>query len=175
MKKKAIITVSIIAFCWLVITTALLISLPKTGNKKTFALDKKETQTIKLKGAVAFPGTYTISPGDDLGKIITYAQGFTDDADLSNIDLNYVIKPTDREIEIPKKELENDNKGIQKVNLNNATFDAIKNLNILSDTKINAILDYRNSNKRFNRIEDLLKVRGIGTKTFNEIKDYFTI
>ncbi|MFW6105474.1 MAG: ComEA family DNA-binding protein [Chloroflexota bacterium] len=37
------------------------------------------------------------------------------------------------------------------------------------------IVDYRSENGPFGRIEDLLKVSGIGTATFEKIKDFITV
>ncbi|MCK4388321.1 MAG: helix-hairpin-helix domain-containing protein, partial [Dehalococcoidia bacterium] len=37
------------------------------------------------------------------------------------------------------------------------------------------IVDYRSENGPFKRIEDLLKVSGIGEATFEKIKDYITV
>ena len=37
------------------------------------------------------------------------------------------------------------------------------------------IVDYRSENGPFKRIEDLLKVSGIGEATFENIKDYITV
>jgi len=37
------------------------------------------------------------------------------------------------------------------------------------------IADYRSENGPFRRIEDLLKVEGIGPATFEKIKDYITV
>ena len=37
------------------------------------------------------------------------------------------------------------------------------------------IVDYRSENGPFKRIEDLLKVSGIGSGTFERIKDYITV
>ena len=37
------------------------------------------------------------------------------------------------------------------------------------------IVDYRSENGPFKRIEDLLKVSGIGEATFDKIKDYITV
>ena len=37
------------------------------------------------------------------------------------------------------------------------------------------ILDYRKENGNFKRIEDLLKVRGIGEKVFGQLKDLITV
>jgi len=37
------------------------------------------------------------------------------------------------------------------------------------------IVDYRNENGEFKRVEDLLQVKGIGQGTFDKIKDYITV
>jgi competence protein ComEA len=37
------------------------------------------------------------------------------------------------------------------------------------------ILDYRKENGNFKRVEDLMKVRGIGEKVFAQLKDLITV
>jgi competence protein ComEA len=45
----------------------------------------------------------------------------------------------------------------------------------IGETTAQAIVDYRNDNGPFKRIEDLLQVKGIGEGWFEKIKDYITV
>ena len=51
------------------------------------------------------------------------------------------------------------------VNINTADAPTLsKNIKGIGLKKAQAIVDYRNKNGKFNKIEDLMKVKGIGTK-----------
>lgn len=61
-----------------------------------------------------------------------------------------------------------------KVNINTATKEELLTLNGIGESKALAIIEYRNSNK-FNSIEDLMNVSGIGESLYNKIKDSITV
>lgn len=79
--------------------------------------------------------------------------------------------------EIPKDEI-NDNKKeseeLKKVSINTAPKEELMNLPNIGEGKANNIIEYRNTNK-FNKIEDIKNVSGIGDSLFEKIKDYITI
>ena len=47
-------------------------------------------------------------------------------------------------------------------------------INGIGESKANSILEYRKENK-FNTIEDIKNVSGIGDKFFEQIKNYITV
>lgn len=61
------------------------------------------------------------------------------------------------------------------VNINTADKAALMTLNGIGDVKAKAIIDYREANGPFSKIEDIMNVSGIGTATFNNIKSHITI
>jgi len=63
----------------------------------------------------------------------------------------------------------------EKININTATLEELIKLNGLGESKANKIIEYRNNNGLFEKIEDLLKVDGIGNKTFENIKNYIEV
>jgi len=63
----------------------------------------------------------------------------------------------------------------EKTNINTASLEELIKLNGLGESKANKIIEYRNNNGLFQTIEDLLKVDGIGNKTFENIKDYIEV
>ena len=61
-----------------------------------------------------------------------------------------------------------------KISLNNASIDELMTLEGISEKKAQAIIEYRKKHS-FKSIEELLEVDGIGTTTYEKIKDRLTI
>jgi len=115
---------------------------------------------LYIGGAVANPGIYPLLEGDTLQTLLSDA-GIEPDADLSYIEL-YI--PREVEEQSP-----------QKIDINRAEPWLLEALPGIGETRAQAIVDYRSENGLFRRIEDLLKVSGIGEATFEKIKDYITV
>ena len=115
---------------------------------------------IYIGGAVANPGIYSLKKGDTLQTLLSDA-GIDPDADLSHIEL-YI--PREGEEQSP-----------QKIDINRAEPWLLEALPGIGEVRAQAIMGYRNEHGLFRRIEDLLKVSGIGEGTFENIKDYITV
>jgi len=115
---------------------------------------------IYIGGAVANPGIYPLKEGDTLQTLISDA-GIEPDADLSHIEL-YI--PREGEAQSP-----------QKIDINRAEPWLLETLPGIGEVLAQRIVDYRSANSPFKRIEDLLKVSGIGQATLEQIKDYITV
>ena len=115
---------------------------------------------IYIGGAVASPGIYSLKEGDTLQTLLSDA-GIEPDADLSHIEL-YVPR-------------EGENQSPQKININRAEPWLLEALSGIGEVLAQRIADYRSENGLFRRIEDLLKVSGIGPATFEKIKEYITV
>ncbi len=63
----------------------------------------------------------------------------------------------------------------EKINLNTANFEELTRLKGIGPAYAQRIIDYREKHGPFERIEDLMKVKGIGPKTFNANKDMITV
>jgi competence protein ComEA len=63
----------------------------------------------------------------------------------------------------------------EKVNINTAGVDELVALPGIGKAYAERIVEYRQKNGPFKRVEDILNVRGIGEKTFERIKDRLTI
>ncbi len=61
------------------------------------------------------------------------------------------------------------------VNINTADEDALCQLRGIGPVKAGAIIDYRESNGDFQSTDELRAVRGIGDKTYENIRDHVTI
>lgn len=62
-----------------------------------------------------------------------------------------------------------------KVNINTATVDELDALPGIGPAKAQAIVDHRNTQGAFLKIEDVMNVSGIGEKIFEQIKDSITV
>ncbi len=63
----------------------------------------------------------------------------------------------------------------QKININTASSEDLQKLPRVGPAVAQRILDYRKENGNFKRVEDIMKVRGIGEKIFAQIKDMITV
>ncbi len=62
-----------------------------------------------------------------------------------------------------------------KVSLNSANLEQLQQLNGVGAKKAQAIIDYRNQNGKFNSIDDLQKVKGIGPKLLEKNKSQLSL
>ncbi len=63
----------------------------------------------------------------------------------------------------------------KKVSLNNGTKEDFETLSGIGSSKANAIIEYRNEHGKFNTIEEIKNVSGIGDATFEKIKENLTL
>jgi competence protein ComEA len=120
----------------------------------------EQSGELYIDGAVANPGIYPWQEGDTLQTILSDA-GVEPEADLSHIEL-YVPQA-------------GETASLQKIDINRAEPWLLEALPGIGEVTAQAIVDYRNENGPFQRIEDLLKVSGIGEGTLNKIKDFITV
>ena len=62
-----------------------------------------------------------------------------------------------------------------KVNINTAGQAELESLPRIGPKVAQRIIEYRNQNGGFKKVEDIMKVKGIGEKTFDRIKDLITV
>ena len=116
---------------------------------------------IYIGGAVSNPGFYPLKAGDSIEALIQAAGGTTDSADFNQLKL-YI--PQTGEGEQP-----------QKINLNRAEVWLLKALPGIGETRAQDIIDYRQQNGPFRNISEIIKVKGIGTATYEKIKHLITV
>lgn len=130
-----------------------------------FSLENFKSDTIKVevKGQVEKQGIYYLdnySNIDDLLNVVIV----NDDADLSSINLNQVLKNNDVVV-IPQKS------ETSKVSINTATIEQLITLPSIGEKTAEKIIEYRINNGLFQSLEDIKNVKGIGDKKFEQIKD----
>ncbi|MFC1981927.1 helix-hairpin-helix domain-containing protein [Chloroflexota bacterium] len=116
---------------------------------------------IYVDGDVTTPGCYTFAAGDSVGALIQAAGGATDGADLGGLRLY-----------IPGAGEESPS---QKIDINRAEVWLLEALPGIGETLAQRIVDYRQENGPFRNTIELLKVTGIGTATYEQIKNLITV
>ena len=64
---------------------------------------------------------------------------------------------------------------MEKININKATVEELTQLKGIGEAYAKAIVEFREHNGPFETIEDIMKVTGIGDKTFQGTKDMIMI
>ena len=123
--------------------------------------DNQVAAGILVGGAVANPGYYPLNGADSVEALLAAAGGATEEADLSGLELS-----------VPEK---GEGQRPQKVNLNRAETWLLEALPGIGPTRARAIVDYRERNGPFRSTDELTRVEGIGTATYEQIKDLITV
>jgi competence protein ComEA len=63
----------------------------------------------------------------------------------------------------------------EKVNLNTATIDQLQTLPGIGPAMAKKVLEYRTKVGKFTKIEEILNVKGIGEKRFQQMKDRLVV
>lgn len=131
--------------------------------------EDSERVTINITGEVNSPKRVTTNKGTTLGEVIAECGGLKATADIKCIDLSLIISKNIN-LHIPAFNLL-----VNKISLNDGTFDEIDSLPGIGATYANRIIEYRNTIGRFQYLEQLMEVNGIGQSTFNKVKDLITL
>lgn len=151
---------------------------------------------IHMTGAVQKTGILILPEGARIADAIDASGGPTESADLDEVNLAYVLQDGQK-VYIPSKEdkvkLEskayimsgsgnnvivqevNEKGGNKKVNINTATQSELENLPGVGEAIASRIIEYRQQNGKFSKVEDLQNVKGIGDAKFNNMKEYVMV
>ena len=149
---------------------------------------------VYICGAVKTSKVVTLKENSRICDAIDAAGGLTNDADLTTINLAYILEDGEK-IYIPKKgeNIENlsflnsnnqdssyssyssSNLKNNKININKATQTELETIPGIGPSTALKILDYREKNGKFLSIEDIKNVSGIGEAKYEKIKNYISI
>lgn len=156
-------------------------------------IEEKSQIIVHIAGEILNPGVISLDEGARIIDAINKAGGITNEADLSKVNLAYILEDAQK-IYIPnvnEKEIienmsseivksgstqENSNTGEklkngEKININIATQKELQKLTGIGESIALRIINYRKENGKFNTIEDIKNVSGIGKSKFNKIKN----
>lgn len=151
--------------------------------------DEKCNTKIKvyITGEVKNQGVIELEEGDRIADAIEKAGGQTEQASLKNVNLAYQLEDgqkiyipnvNDNETEIiddGASGVVDDTTNQTVVNINKADETELQSLNGIGESLATSIVQYRKENGKFETIEDLKNVPGIGDSKFENIKEYIKV
>ena len=153
----------------------------------------KELVIVHITGAVKTPGIVKLPEWARIEDAIDKAGGLTEDADISDVNLAYVLEdgikikiPTISEEKNEEIIINSSGEGIVEKEISNNSENKIININKANETDLQTlpgigaslagrIVEYRNSNGKFNEIEDIKNVSGIGDSKYENIKNLICV
>lgn len=136
-------------------------------EKELSVKESNKLINVEVVGEVNDPGEVRVAKGSKVYDAIYAAGGITEYADVSKIKTDIAVKENARII-VPRI---GGNSGIQ-VNINTADANELISIPGIGETLANNIIAYRTQNGNFATPEDIVKVKGIGEKTYEKIKKY---
>ena len=157
--------------------------------------------TVCVSGAVAKPGLYEVTKGSRAQQVIELAGGVTEEADMDRVNLAQLCKDGGH-IKVPrlskarmKKKMEDNamardsnnvadsNKNLEPdktisgemlISLNSASETELTQLPGVGTATARRIISFRNR-QGFQRVEDVMKIPGIGPAKFAKMKPYLVL
>ena len=164
-------------------------------NGEQLAESKTKGITVYVSGEVKNPGMYEMPAGSRAQEAIEKAGGMTLNANVNKVNLAKKCKDG-MQINVPTLSVkqaktrvgsnqERSSSGnvsssetgqdkLTIVNLNSADVGELENLPGVGQSTAQKIIEYRQQH-RFNKIEDIMNVKGIGKAKFLKMKDYLEV
>ena len=164
--------------------------------------EKEVIIVVDIEGAVNDPGIVYLPEGSRVNDAVEKAGGLTDKADTLGVNLAAKLTDGDK-VYIPRENEEkkvsstepagiitnNATSSISNssstdsaggtggglVNINTANSEQLQTLSGVGPVTAQKIIDYRTSSGGFKKVEDIMKVSGIGTKTYEKLRDKITV
>ena len=153
---------------------------------------------VYICGAVKNPGVYELAADSRIYQLVEQAGGLSKKADQTSVNLAEPLQDGQM-VRIPEKGSagsrdtaettegtsaqpsdtasgsENVSDGTGRVNINTATREQLMTLTGIGESKAERILEYREKNGSFQKIEDIMKIAGIKEGTFEKIKNSISV
>lgn len=150
--------------------------LEETGGTETEKGNEEATICVYVCGAVKNQGVYDLSAGSRVYEAVEAAGGFEENADREAVNQAEVLEDG-MQLTIPTKQegKEAEEAKDDKVNLNTATKEELMSLSGVGEAKADSIINYREQQGKFKRIEDIMLISGIKEGLFRKIKDFIKV
>lgn len=183
----------------LVIVLGLVVSMIKNGGQEDANAQAEEATVsteetaamiyVDVGGEVKDPSVVELPDGSRVTDAITAAGGLTEQADLTDINRAAFVSDGEK-IYIPSQVSELEDDGLSagegggggtakssdgRININTADSTQLQELTGVGPATAEKIIDYRKQNGRFQSIEDIKNVSGIGDKTYEKLKDHIKV
>lgn len=183
----------------LVIVLGLVVSMIKNGGQEEANAQAEEATVsteetaamiyVDVGGEVKDPSVVELPDGSRVTDAITAAGGLTEQADLTDINRAAFVSDGEK-IYIPSQVSELEDDGLSageggdggtakssdgRININIADSTQLQELTGVGPATAEKIIDYRKQNGRFQSIEDIKNVSGIGDKTYEKLKDHIKV
>ncbi len=172
-------------------------------DSKIGLVNQKKKVVVHVIGEVNNPSVVTLDEGSRIIDAINSAGGKTEEADLSKINLAYIVEDG-TQIYVPRINetvssnynqqnaiqyiredagsgiitegaTSSENKEDSKVNINTANSQKLQTLTGIGETTAQKIIEYREKNGKFKTEEELKNVSGIGDSKYNNLKEQITV
>ena len=173
----------------------ILVANNSTNNIIENITDEKNMIVVHITGAIKTPGIVKLEEGSRIEDAINKAGGLTEDADISKVNLAYILEDGIK-IKIPRStdlgdsqdenvlssdsgegivEENKESSQSSSLNINKATEQDLQNLPGIGPSLASKIIAYRDENGKFSNIEDIKNVNGIGNSKYENIKEYIYV
>ena len=193
-KKFILKNKSIIIFSIILILSIISLIIQNSKEKSSILVNDNQLEKEKYEGKIAVyisgevknPGVYYIDEESRLVDLIDICGGFNENADISElnlaeklndaekIDVPKIIEEEDAEPNMSQQESISNENETDLININTASKEELKELKGIGDTLADNIIEYRKYIK-FENIEDILNVNGIGNSKFEAIREYICV
>lgn len=142
---------------------------------------------VYICGCVNENKNVSLVEGSRISDAIDAAGGLTNEADLTNINLAYILEDGEK-VYIPSKneKTEDSQSNTSSFTSYNSKFNAKTNINKANQAELELIpgigpstalkiINYRKENGNFKKIEDIKNVSGIGDSKYEQMKSYISV
>ena len=136
--------------------------------------EKQGKIAVYISGEVNNPGVYYLETNSRLYELLDLCGGITEKANINNI--NLAKKLADSDMIVITEKIDDNFENIEeiqdneKININTASKEKLMTLKGIGEQTASKIIEYRETIK-FNDIEDLMNVSGIGRSKYEIIKE----
>lgn len=172
-----------------------MLKIVENTNEKVVSNEESDIIVVHIIGGVKQPGIVKLEENSRIEDAIEAAGGLTEDSDISDVNLAYVLEdgikiriPTidDEKDEENSYITENSGNGVIMEDDSESNSDSIVNINKATQTELETlpgigpslasrIIEYRESNGKFSKKEDIKNVSGIGDSKYAKMEEFISV